>query len=67
MNQLDILALVDNRIFGPMRDGEKYIIRSIMIGTPQHWGDQIKNKRRKGHMTRMGETINTYRILVGKP
>jgi hypothetical protein len=50
-----------------MRDGEKYIIRSIMIGTPQQWGDQIMNERCKGHMTRMGETINTYRILVGKP
>ena len=56
VNRLDILALVNNRIFEPMRDGEKYIIRSIMIDTLQHWGDQIKNERCKGHVTRMGET-----------
>ena len=65
MNKLDIPALVNNRTFGSMRDGEKYIIRSIMIGIPQHWGDRIKNEGCKRHMTRMGETIKTYRILAG--
>jgi hypothetical protein len=50
-----------------MHDGEKYIIRSIMICTPQHWGDQTKEERCEVHMTRMGETINAYRILVENP
>jgi len=50
-----------------MRDVETYIIRNTMIGTSQHWDDQIKKGRCEGHMARMGEKINTYRILVGNP
>jgi len=67
VNQLDILALVKNRIFEPMRDGETHINRITIIGTSQQCDDQIKKGRCEGHMTRMGAKINTYRILVGNP
>jgi hypothetical protein len=63
------------RIFGPRRDHVTGDWRKLhndelhnLYSSPNIMR-MIKSKRmnREGHIARMGETRNTYRILVGKP
>jgi hypothetical protein len=63
------------RIFGPKRDevtGEWKKVHSGELHTLYSTPDitrQIKSRRMRwvGHMARMGERRNVYRVLVGKP
>jgi hypothetical protein len=63
------------RIFGPTRDGVTVEWRKLhngelhdMYSSPDITR-QIKSRRmrRAGHVARMGEGRNLYRVLVGKP
>jgi hypothetical protein len=49
--------------------GENYIMRSFMICTLPNITTVTKSRgiRWAGHVTRMGEVRNVYKILVGKP
>jgi hypothetical protein len=63
------------RLFGPKRDEVKGEWRKLHKGelhklysSPDIFR-QIKSRRKRwaGHVARMGEGRNTYRVLVGKP
>jgi hypothetical protein len=47
----------------------QYTIGSFIICTPPDIIRQIKSRRMRwaGHVARMGEGRNVYRVLVGKP
>jgi hypothetical protein len=63
------------RIFGPKRDGVTGEWRKLHSGelhnlySPPYIIRQIKSRRMRwaGHVARMGEGKNVYRVLVGKP
>jgi hypothetical protein len=62
------------RIFGrkrmKLREGrENFITRSFVICTLHQIIRMIKSRRMRwvGHVARMGEKGNAYRLLVGKP
>jgi hypothetical protein len=63
------------RIFGPKRDDvtgdwrKQHIEELHNLYSSQNIIRMIKSRRMRcsGHVARMGETINAYRILVGKP
>jgi hypothetical protein len=63
------------RIFGPKRDevkgdwGKLHNEEIHNLYSSPNVIRMIKSKRMRwaGHVTRMGETRNAYRILVGKP
>jgi len=65
---------VMRRIFWPKRDevtdsGENYIVRNLMICSPQPiFFRVIKSRRMRwvGYVARMGERREVYMVLVGK-
>jgi hypothetical protein len=69
------LNRVSRRIFGPKRDEVKGEWRKLHSGELHNWYSspdiirQIKSRRMRwaGHVARMGEGRNVYRVLVGKP
>jgi hypothetical protein len=63
------------RIFGPKRDGVKGEWRKLhneelhIFYSSSNIIRQLKSRRMRwtGHVSRMGEEANVYRVLVGKP
>jgi hypothetical protein len=61
--------IVMRRIFGPKKDEVTGVWRKLHNEDLYSSPSIIKSRRMRwaGHVARMGEKINVYRLLVGKP
>jgi hypothetical protein len=42
-------------------------VRNFILVHKYYWADKIKENEVGGHVVRMGEERNVYKVLVGKP